>query len=37
MFVNLKVNEQRDPEGNGILEFPGNDEQQRQSYEGEFK
>lgn len=31
------VNETGDPEGEGSLEFPGNDEMKRQIYEGNFK
>ena len=32
-----EVNDANEPEGQGCLEFPGNDEFERQSYEGAFK
>ncbi len=32
-----EVNENGDPEGMGVLEFPGNDEHERMIYEGQFK
>ena len=32
-----QVNADGDPEGEGILEYPGNDEHERMSYEGGFK
>lgn len=32
-----EVNADGDPEGFGVLEYPGNDEHERMVYEGEFK
>lgn len=32
-----EVNEDGDPEGQGVLEYPGNDEHERMYYEGGFK
>ena len=32
-----EVDDKQIPNGEGCLEFPGNDEKERQSYEGDFK
>jgi len=32
-----EVNANGEPEGQGVLEYPGNDEHERMIYEGEFK